>query len=470
MTGMAGTAIDQTLAEIHTALRNGDSSAVQLVETAIENHRPEFDAYRDWQPDGARRQAAVADAYRDAGGALGPLFGFPVSVKDLYGVRGFRTFAGSPKALPEAWEAEGPLVRRVRGQLGVVTGKTHTVEFAFGGVGANPHHPVPRNPWDAENHRVAGGSSSGAGVSLVEGSAVLAFGSDTGGSVRIPASVTGTVGLKTSTGRWPLEGIVPLSPTLDTAGILVRDVADAIYAFGALDPAWGDPLDLERELPRRDVGGLRLGVGGPFFWDGCGPGVAEGVRAAIDELDKAGARLVDCELPETTDAFGLFSKGGPVGIELHAFLGRELPEWLDLLEPIIRQRIGAAADMAATQYLDLRHRLRVLAAAADRTLSEFDALVTPTVAATPPTIAEISDFETYVPTNLMMLRNTSMGNYLDFCAITLPVALDDAGMPVGLQLMARHGHEEHLLAVARAVEKVLGTGRERLGRPPGLTR
>ena len=145
-------------------------------------------------------------------------------------------YAGSSRLMPDALQREGPLVENLRQQRAVFTGKTHTVEFAFSGLGLNSHWGTPRNPWDTAVHRVPGGSSSGAGVSLIEGSAILAFGSDTAGSVRIPASLTGTVGLKTTHGRWPLAGIVPLSPTLDTAGLLARTADDMLFAFAAIDP------------------------------------------------------------------------------------------------------------------------------------------------------------------------------------------------------------------------------------------
>ncbi len=461
--------MDQPIADLAAALRSGQLHAVDLIERAIERHDrygAGLDAYVDWSPDHARRQAAVADAYRDVGGPLRPLFGLPFSVKDLYGVEGYRTRAGSPEPLPREWEAEGPIVAGLREQLGVVMGKTHTVHFAFGGVGTNPHHPTPRNPWDIEDHRVSGGSSSGAGVSLAEGSALIALASDTGGSVRIPASVTGNAGLKTSTGRWSLDGIVPLSPALDTAGILARTVADLAYGFAAFDPTWGEPDAFLSVTPSLSAADLHLGVADEFFWDGCSPGVAEGVGAALDELRKAGARLSNLPLPEAEEAYTLFRQGTRVAPELHTFLTTELPDRMASLDPNVGRRMGPAGEVTASDYLACVKRLNALGMSVAGRLRDVDIHVCPTVAITAPTIEEVASGDDYRRNNLMMLRNTGMINYFDLCAVTIPVARDAAGSPVGLQLTARHGHEEHLLAVALACERVLGTGAERFGLPP----
>lgn len=461
--------LDRPLADIARAYREERSRVIEVVEEAIDRHgqwQLPLGAYIDWAPDFARQQALVADSYLDMGAPLGPLFGLPASIKDLFGVQGFRTRAGSPRPLPEIWEREGPMVRALRTQHGIVMGKTHTVHFAFGGVGANPHYPIPRNPWDAERHRVPGGSSSGAGVSLIEGSALIAYGSDTGGSVRIPASVTGTVGLKTSAARWSLDGIVPLSPTLDTAGVLTRTVADAVYAFGAFDPDWGEPEDLMAALPHLEADDLKIGVGDPFFWKDCSPGIAETVEATLRELDRAGAKRLDVAMPELTEAFEIFLVGGPVGPELYRFLTDELSYPMDSLDPNVRVRMGPAGDVTAADYLSRLRRLEILGRSVAERLKDVDVVATPTVSVTPPTVEEISEPDNYRAQNMGMLRNTGMVNYLGLCALTMPVGCDDEGIPVGLHLIARHGCEEDLLAVALACERKLGTGRDRLPSPP----
>jgi len=196
--------MQSSLAELGAALRDRKTTAKALAEAAAANHDANAEslgAYKLWAPEAAAAQATAADAAFASGNDLGPLQGIPISAKDLYGVKGWPTFAGTPKAFPPSWQDEGPVIAAIRSQIGVLTGKTHTVEFAFGGIGANPHWGTPRNPWDADNHRAPGGSSSGAGVSLAVGSALLALGTDTAGSVRIPASMTGNAGLKTGVGR-----------------------------------------------------------------------------------------------------------------------------------------------------------------------------------------------------------------------------------------------------------------------------
>ncbi|BBI64707.1 hypothetical protein HSBAA_60130 [Vreelandella sulfidaeris] len=258
---------------------------------------------------------------------------------------GLPTYAGSSQRLPKRWERPGPVVSALLKQLPSVMGKTHSVEFAFGGLGTNAHWGAPRNPWDAHQHRTPGGSSSGAGVSLVSGTASLALGTDTAGSVRIPASMTGVVGLKTTAGRWSIEQIVPLSSTLDTPGLLARWVDDLAFAFDALDSGLSGQDDRVPATP--SLAGLTFGVPETFFWDDCSPGIAETVRAAIKQLEAAGARIVTLELPGIDDAYELFKLGGVAAPELAAFLKTELPEMIDSLDPNVAARVKAADDMPA---------------------------------------------------------------------------------------------------------------------------
>ena len=215
------------------------------------------------------------------------------------------TFAGSPRALPETWNTEGPVIKELANQGAVLTGKTHMVEFAFGGLGTNTHWPVPRNPWDAHAHRVPGGSSSGAGVSLIEGSALVALGTDTAGSVRVPASVTGTVGLKITAGRWPIGGIVPLSPTFDTPGVLTRSVADAALVFEVIDAHCAARAS-RPAVKAAEMHGVRIGMIEDHFWDGCVEDIAGPVRQALGDLEKAGAKIVAMDLPDLDEVYALF--------------------------------------------------------------------------------------------------------------------------------------------------------------------
>jgi aspartyl-tRNA(Asn)/glutamyl-tRNA(Gln) amidotransferase subunit A len=423
-------------------------------------------AYKAWEPSRFHAEAAAADAALAAGIDLGPLQGIPVSVKDLYGLSGYPIFAGCSRELPEKWQAEGPVVRALRHQLATVSGKTHTVQFAFGALGTNPYWGTPRNPWDGENHRVPGGSSAGAGVSLWEGSALLALGSDTAGSVRMPASFTGTVGVKTSKGRWSTAGIVPLSTTLDTAGTLTRTVADAAFAFAVIDPRTTEPADAFcRRLGTASLADFHIGVCDWYFAD-CDPGVAEGVKTALDELAAAGARVSPVELPEVEESVAMFKKGGLAAPEFAAFINNEMAAFRDDLDPNVAARFEVMESVEAVEYMARCSRRLDLARRVRDGMAGFDAIVGPTIAITPPIVDDVADLKSYHRANMGASRNTSTVNMLDLCAVTMPVALDAAGMPVGLHIICPLGEDETALAIALAAEKVLGTARQRLGVPP----
>jgi aspartyl-tRNA(Asn)/glutamyl-tRNA(Gln) amidotransferase subunit A len=458
MTGL----LTGSLASLADDLAEQRIASRDLIEEAIANHEAHgeaLNAYLTWTPSRARQAADAADAAFAASAVAGALHGVPVSIKDLFAAKGLPTFAGSNRRLPPAWEEDGPVVAAIRRQLGVFMGKTHMVEFAFGGTGQNYHWGAPRNPWDKTAHRSAGGSSSGAGVSLIEGSALLALGSDTAGSVRIPAAMTGTVGMKITLGRWSAAGVVPLSPTFDTPGFLARSVADAAVAFAAIDPT-------APHIEAADVAGLRIGMGDPFMWGECDPGIAEGAKTALDALTAKGARLIEAPIPEAKAAYDTFLEGGFSAIELRNFLDQELPDWIPDLDPIIAPLVKSAETLAARDYLARLSRVRRLAPAARAWFDHCEVIASPTVCVTPPLMSEVKDADGHWRVNRRLVRNTVGVNYLGLCAITLPVALDRAGMPVGLQLIAPPNCEERLLAAALAAESVLGTGRERLGLAP----
>jgi len=457
-----------SIAEIATLLGQGKLKARDLAEEAIANHErfgAGLKAYSNWAPEHARKCADAADAAFAAGMRAGPLQGIPTSIKDLFAVAGFPTYAGSPRRLPPKFEIEGPLIADLRRQLPTVMGKTHMVEFAFGGTGENAHHGCPRNPWDATGHRSPGGSSSGAGVSLCEGSALLAFGTDTAASVRLPASFTGNAGLKLTKGRWSTDGIVQLSSTLDTPGILARSMADAAFSFAALDRSLGDGFAFLHAVPS-SVAGIRIGIADSWFWDDCENGIGDVVRQAIDTLDRAGAVVKKAPLPEVHDIWALYLEGGLSAIELRAFLDHELPDWLPTIDPVNAPGLKNAENLSARDYLSRLARMRDAAKSAVARFDDVDVIAAPTVMFTPRVLADKASAQDFWAHNRNIVHNTMPVNYLALCAATLPVGLDQAGMPVGLQLIAKGGDDERLVAIACAAECVLGSPRDILGAPP----
>lgn len=467
---LASDTLTEPLAAIAGALRDGDITASELAEATIANHDAlgeTLNAYLTWDADVPRAMAAAADAALSAGADLGPLQGLPISIKDLYGIKGFPTYAGSGKRLPEKWEREGPVVQAIKAQLAVITGKTHTVEFAAGGLGTNIHWGAPRNPWSAEVARSPGGSSAGAGVSLWEGSAVVAFGSDTMGSVRIPASTTATVGLKISAHRWSNAGIVPLRVGQDTPGPLTRTAVDAAYVFAALDPAHQRvPAAYLKGLEDAGMAGLTIGIGDPSFWDGCDRDVAEVVREAVSELEKAGARIVDAPSPETAELLEAVMRGEILNVELLVFLEEELPGWLKEADPALQARLEFSRSLSAVDLITRERWLEDLVARAQAAFPPVDLLVAPTLCVTPPIIDPPPPPSNTPP--VILARNTCPANFFVQCAVSLPVGLDAENMPVGLQFTAPGGAEERLIAAAVAAERVLGTAADRLGVPPML--
>jgi len=438
-------------------LRRGTLSASALLMKCQSSRRGALDAYQTWSPEFAERQASAADSAFRAGIDAGPLQGIPVSAKDLFGVAGLPTYAGTPRVLPSEWQREGPLINRLRRQLGVLVGKTRTVEFAFGGIGTNVHWGGPRNPYDQT--RVSGGASSGAAVSGAEGSALLALGTDTAGSARIPASMCGLAGLKMTKGRWSIDGVVPLSPSLDTPGIIARSACDLGYAFEALNTDHSENAhDQPATIP---ASAMKLGVPETYFWTDCDPGIAEVTHAACRTLAAAGATVDTTELPGVKEAYALLRVGGLAAPELDRFLADELPEWRATLDPAVQRRMDVGRNLRARDYLHRQARQQALAREAAAVFDHVDAFLTPTVAITPPRVDAVANPEEYDALNLLVLRNTAVVNYLGLCAVTIPIGMDAAEMPVGLQLIGAANDEERVIAFAQTIEEFLesGTGR-----------
>jgi aspartyl-tRNA(Asn)/glutamyl-tRNA(Gln) amidotransferase subunit A len=396
----------------------------------------------------AKAAADAADARAKSGISLGPLDGTLVSIKDLFDVAGEVTRAGSRIFAEEGKPAtvDAPVVRRLRAGGAIIIAKTNMSEFAYTGLGANPHFGTPGNP--ADRARVPGGSTSGGAVAVADRMCDIAIGTDTGGSTRIPAALCGIVGFKPSKRRIPTDGAFPLSYTLDSIGPMARTVADCALADAAMagEPEWqADPAPLA---------GLRLAIPQGLPLDDLDDTVAARFGAAVKALGKAGARLTDETLAPLDEVRTANLKGGFAPAEAYSIHRERLHAHGDAVDPNVRARIERGREMTAADYVELGRLRARLVQAMDARLADLDALVMPTTPIVAPTIHEVADPQVFQAKNFLLLRNTGLANFFDLCAISLPLRRE-SGLPVGLMLVARNGHDRHLFRIAAAVEKLL---------------
>jgi aspartyl-tRNA(Asn)/glutamyl-tRNA(Gln) amidotransferase subunit A len=433
-------------------LAAGRTSSRDLVEEALariadpagEGARTFVKVYTD----SARAAADAQDRLRRAGYVASPLAGLPVSIKDLFDVAGEQSLAGS-KALDDQPPAsrDCPVVARLRAGGAVLIGRTNMTEFAFSGVGINPHYGTPGNPHDRA--LIPGGSSSGAAVSVGDGQAVVAIGTDTGGSVRLPAALCGLAGFKPTQYRISRDGVVPLSTTLDSIGPLANSVACCAIADAVMageEPAAPEPVPAEA---------MRLAVPQSFVFDDLTPDVASAFAAACTALSRAGARVVDLKLPEFDKVPAANAAGGFAPIEAYAWHKKLIERRGREYDQRVRARIERAAGMSAVDYIELCAARRDLIARVAARTAGFDALLMPTVTMSAPPIAAFEKDDDYRHLNAALLRNTSVINFLDGCAATIPIQPPGAA-PVGLMIVGGHGTDRHLLALARGIEAALG--------------
>jgi len=397
----------------------------------------------------ARAAADAADARAARGTSLGPLDGTIVSIKDLFDVAGEVTLAGSTALddRPPATE-DAPIVARLKAAGAVIVGKTNMTEFAFSGVGINPHYGTPGNPYNRAH--VPGGSSAGAPVSVADGQAIVAIGTDTGGSVRIPAALCGVVGFKPTAKCISRDGAIPLSTTLDSIGPLANSVAccaitDAVMA--------GDEPVAPEPAP---VAGLRLAVPQTFMLDDLAPEVASAFADACTTLSRAGAQVTDLPLTELGEYPALSGRGLLVNCEAFAWHEELIARRGNEYDPRVLSRIEFGRPVSAADYIRLcAGRADWIRRVAART-ADFDALLMPTVAITAPPITAFADDREYFRLNGLILRNTAVINFLDRCAITLPIQPPGTA-PVGLMIVGEHGGDRRLLAIAGGIEATLTT-------------
>jgi aspartyl-tRNA(Asn)/glutamyl-tRNA(Gln) amidotransferase subunit A len=397
----------------------------------------------------ARSAADAADGRARAGITLGPLDGAIITIKDLFDVAGEPTRAGSTilADAPPA-PADATVVRRLRAAGSVIVAKTNMAEFAFTGIGANPHYGTPGNP--ADRTRVPGGSSSGAAVAVADGMCEIGIGTDTGGSTRIPAAFCGIVGFKPSKYRIPTDGAFPLSYTLDSIGPMAKSVAQcaAADAVMANEEAWAiEPMALP---------GLRLGIPQGLPLNELDETVNARFAAAIEILRRSGVRLSDEKLPLLDDMVRLNAKATLASVESYAIHRERLATRGAEFDPDVRVRIEAARNISASDYIALIRERSGLVRAMEAQLADadLDGLVLPTVPIVAPTLAEVSAApEAFAVRNRLSLRNTGIVNYFDLCAISLPLPRQ-GGLPVGLMLVARNGQDRKLFRMAAAVERL----------------
>jgi aspartyl-tRNA(Asn)/glutamyl-tRNA(Gln) amidotransferase subunit A len=459
------------IAALAEQLRSGALSPVQLAEATlarIAGLDKRLHAFIAMTRERALAEARAAEILLRGGHDLGPLHGIPYAVKDLYDVAGQPTTAGTRLLSGNVAARDCAAVRRLAAAGMVLVGKTYTVQFAFGGVGINHDHGTPHNPWHPTPH-APGGSSSGSGVAVGAGLVPMALGSDTGGSVRIPAALCGTVGLKTTVGRISRAGVYPLSWTLDSVGPLTRSVEDAALVHQALQGADSDDETTTGVVARDVLGslksgvkGLRLAFGETVFFDDVAPEITAAVREAGRVLRGLGAQVESVATPEVAEAAGEQRRAHVIAAEALAVNGRFIDEQFDALDPVVAHRMKGGRQLSATDYFAVLRQWAGLRARLSRTLADVDALLVPATQIPPrPLTAIDASPETYADANGRYLRNTALGNILNLCAVTLPCGFTPDGLPLGLMIYAKPFDEATALRVAWAYEQATHWHRRR---------
>jgi aspartyl-tRNA(Asn)/glutamyl-tRNA(Gln) amidotransferase subunit A len=442
-----------TLNSLAGDLREGKTSSRGLVEQALAKiSDPAGEGARAFinvDAAGARAAADYQDVLRRGGRAPSPFAGIPISVKDLFDLAGEVTTAGS-KVLKDAAPAvaDAPAIAALKSAGMVVLGRTNMTEFAYSGVGLNPHYGTPRSAYDRKTERIPGGSSAGAAVAVADGMCALGIGSDTGGSCRIPAAYNGIVGYKPSTGRVSTRGAYPLSPLFDSVGPLGNSVACCAAADALMAGDWPGQIVL------REASSLRIGVLKTAVLGGLDAEVALAYERALARLAKAGATLVDFAFDELLEMPSLTIKGGIVAAEAYAHHRSLIVQRGAEYDPRVRMRLEAAAAISAADYLSILKRRDEIIARFNDCAQVFSAVALPTVMIIPPPIAALDGDQDYLRFNSMSLRNTYVGNFLDCCALSIPVN-EPGAAPVGLMLMGAWGQDQNLFSAGQAVEQFL---------------
>jgi aspartyl-tRNA(Asn)/glutamyl-tRNA(Gln) amidotransferase subunit A len=442
-----------TLGSLAADLDAGRTTARALVDKCLATIAdPQGEGARAFIHVGAEAAIEAAEAMdrlREVNAAPSPFAGIPISIKDLFDIKGQVTRAGS-RALEDSAPAvaDAPVVARLRRAGFVVIGRTNMTEFAYSGIGINPHYGTPKGTWQRGTGHVPGGSSSGAAVSVVDGMAHGALGTDTGGSCRIPAAYNGIVGFKPTQARVPLDGAVPLSVTLDSIGPLARTV----NCCAVLDAVLAN--EQVTRLQPRAIKGMRLAVPTTVALDDLEDAVAKTFERALEKLAREGALIERIAVPEFLDVAPMSIKGGFPAAESYAWHRYLIVAKGDIYDPRVASRILRGESQSAADYIDLVNARKSLIARAAARLAPYDALVLPTTANTPPALSDMKDDQAFTRANLLSLRNCTLINLIDGCAISLP-AHREGEVPVGLMLAAPAGSDRRIFELAAAMEGVI---------------
>lgn len=401
--------------------------------------------------DRARISADLMDGLRKRSAAPSPYAGIPISVKDLFDVEGETTTAGS-RVLRHAAPArhDAVAIARLRAAGFVILGRTNMTEFAFSGLGVNPHFGTPRNPWARDQNRVPGGSSSGAAVSVTDAMAFGAVGTDTGGSCRIPAAMCGIVGFKPTASRVSTAGALPLSPTLDSIGPL----ANSVGCCAILDAVMAGDTDFLP--PAVSLGGLRFAAPRAYVLDGMSTEVATAYERALRRFVQAGAHIDEIPFTELSELPVINQLGGFAAAEAYAYHRDLLASEGSYYDPRVLSRILRGREQSATDYIELKKRRRSFIEKVAPVMGAYDALMMPTVPIVAPRLDELAAEDEYTRINALVLRNSSVVNFIDACAISIPCH-EKGQAPVGLTLFAASNSDRKLFAIATAVETCLQT-------------
>ena len=445
-----------TLAKLASSLSTREITSRQLVEEALA-------AIKDPRGEGARTFLIVhesealaaadrVDAQRRSGVNLPALSGIPISVKDLFDEAGVVTLGGSTVLMGAlAAERDSTVVQRLKKAGAIIIGRTNLTEFAYSALGINPHYGTPKNVFDRATGRVPGGSTSGGAISVTDGMAAAAIGTDTGGSVRIPAALNGLVGFKPTARRIPRDGVMPLSTSLDSVGPIGKSVADCMW----LDMVMAGEHDT---IPSRDsVTGLRFAVPTTVVQDDLSPVVANAFLVALTRLSKAGARIIEVPLKEFAQAAEVNPRGAIASYEAYSFHQRWMQESADKYDPRVIARIRPGEEITTAKYKELLQLREKFIRSMNAAAGGYDAMLMPTVRDIAPTIAEATkDDESYFRLNNRMLRNPSIVNLFDGCALSIPC--HEAGTaPVGLTIAGTPNTDRTILMIGNAVESLLET-------------